>query len=175
MKEYLTYFTIHHIFRYNPPPLPHPPPPRHRPPKPHDFGHGFWMMGFLPLLLAAGALFTLHFGHHSIPNISVNVNTNTSSNSNIGSNFTIYLVNSTNNGRAVALGGGVTGLLGLSSILGTFSLFCPVHLPGQNIFCPGQNQICLRQNNFVNDKIFFVHDKNFVHSLKIIFALRKLV
>ena len=81
------------------------------------------MMGFFPLLLAAGALFTLHFGHHSIPNISVNVNTNTSSNSNIGSNFTIYLVNSTNNGRAVALGGGVTGLLGLSSILGTFSLF----------------------------------------------------
>ena len=52
---------------------------------------------------------------------------------------------------------------------------CPVHLPGQNIFCPGQNQICPRQNDFVHDKIFFVHDKNFVHSLKIIFALRKLV
>ena len=81
-------------------------------------------MGFFPLLLAAGALFTLHFGgHHSIPNISVNVNTNTSSNSNVGQNFTIYLVNSTsnnNNGRAVALGGGVTGLLGLSSISGWF-------------------------------------------------------
>ena len=52
---------------------------------------------------------------------------------------------------------------------------CPVHLPGQNIFCPGQNQICPRQNNFVIDKIYFVHDKNFVHSLKIIFALGKLV
>ena len=55
------------------------------------------------------------------------------------------------------------------------NFLCPVHLPRQNIFCPGQNQICPRQNNFVNDKIFFVHDKNFVHSLKIIFALRKLV
>ena len=37
-----------------------------------------------------------------------------------------------------------------------------------NIFCPGQNQICPKQNNFV-------HDKNFAHSLKIIFALRKLL
>ena len=54
-------------------------------------------------------------------------------------------------------------------------MFCPVHLPGQNIFFPGQNQICPRQNDFVNDKIFFVHDKNFVHSLKIIFALGKLI
>ena len=54
-------------------------------------------------------------------------------------------------------------------------VICPVHLPGQNIFCPGRNQICLSQNNFVNDKILFVHDKNFVHSLKINFALRKLV
>ena len=52
---------------------------------------------------------------------------------------------------------------------------CPVHLPRQNIFCPGQNQICPRQNNFVIDKAFFVHDKNFVHSLIIIFAWRKLV
>ena len=53
------------------------------------------------------------------------------------------------------------------------------HIPGPSArtkyFCPGQNQICPRQNNFVHDKIFFVHDKNFVHSLKIIFALRKLV
>ena len=56
-----------------------------------------------------------------------------------------------------------------------FQLICPVHLPGQNIFCRGQNQICPRQNNFVNDKVFFVHYKNFVHRLKIIFALRKLV
>ena len=52
---------------------------------------------------------------------------------------------------------------------------CPVHLPGQNIFCLGQNQICTRQNNFVQDKIFFVQDKNFVHSLEIIFAFGKLV
>ena len=57
----------------------------------------------------------------------------------------------------------------------SFVLKCPVHLPRQNIFCPGQNQICPRQNNFVHDKMFIVHDKNFVHSLKIIFALRKLV
>ena len=56
-----------------------------------------------------------------------------------------------------------------------FFTLCPVHLPRQNIFCLGQNQICPRQNDFVNDKIFFVHDKNFVHSLEIIFALRKLV
>ena len=58
------------------------------------------------------------------------------------------------------------------------NVFCPgqnIFCPGQNIFCPGQNQICPSQNNFVNDKIFFVHDKNLVHSLKIIFALRKLV
>ena len=103
------------------------------------------MMGFFPLLLAAGALFTLHFGHHSIPNISVNVNTNTSSNSNIGSNFTIYLVNSTNNGRAVAFGGGVTGLLGLSSILGTFSLFSNI----TTTYAP----------SFYRDKIIFVPDK----------------
>ena len=53
-------------------------------------------------------------------------------------------------------------------------MICPVHLPEQNIFCPGQNQICPRQINFVSDKIFFVDDKNFVHSLKIIIALRKL-
>ena len=51
---------------------------------------------------------------------------------------------------------------------------CPVHLPRQNIFCPGQNQICPRQNNFVNDRIFLVHKNFFVHSLKIISALRKL-
>ena len=43
---------------------------------------------------------------------------------------------------------------------------CPVHLPGQNVFCPGQNQICPRQINFVHDKIFFVQDKNFVHGSK---------
>jgi len=30
-------------------------------------------------------------------------------------------------------------------------------------------------NNFINDKILFVQDKHFVHTLKIIFALRKLV
>ena len=54
-------------------------------------------------LLAVGALFTLQL-HNSTPNISVNVNTNTSSNSNIGSNFTIYLVNSTNtNGRTLGM------------------------------------------------------------------------
>ena len=52
---------------------------------------------------------------------------------------------------------------------------CPVHLPGQNIFCLGQNQICPRQNKFVWDKIYFVQDKNFVHGLKIIFVLGKLV
>ena len=53
--------------------------------------------------LAVGALITLQL-HNSTPNISVNVNTNTSSNSNIGSNFTIYLVNSTNtNGRTLGM------------------------------------------------------------------------
>ena len=52
---------------------------------------------------------------------------------------------------------------------------CPVHLPGQIIFCLGQNQICPIQNKFVKDKIFFVQDKNFVHGLKIIFAFGKLV
>ena len=36
-----------------------------------------------------------------------------------------------------------------------FDFLCPVHLPGQNIFCPGQNQIYPKQNNFVNDKIFW--------------------
>ena len=53
--------------------------------------------------------------------------------------------------------------------------YCPVHLPGQIIFCLGQNQICPIQNKFVKDKIFFVQDKNFVHGLKIIFAFGKLV
>ena len=52
---------------------------------------------------------------------------------------------------------------------------CPIHLPGQIIFCLGQNQICPIQNKFVKDKIFFVQDKNFVHGLKIIFAFGKLV
>ena len=56
-----------------------------------------------------------------------------------------------------------------------FAHKCPVHLPGQNIFCLGQNQICPRQNKFVQDKIYFVQDKNFVHGLKIIFVLGKLV
>ena len=61
------------------------------------------MMGLLPLFLAVGALLTLQL-HSSTPSINVNVNTNTSSNSNIGSNFTIYLVNNTGNGRTTALG-----------------------------------------------------------------------
>ena len=51
--------------------------------------------------------------------------------------------------------------------------YCPVHLPGQNIFCPGQNQICPRQINFVHDKIFFVQDKNFVHGLKQVSSKQK--
>ena len=42
-------------------------------------------------------------------------------------------------------------------------------------FCLGQNQICPRQNNFVQDRICFVQDKNFIHGLKIIFPLRKLI
>ena len=50
---------------------------------------------------------------------------------------------------------------------------CPVHLPGQNIFCPGQNQICPRQINFVHDKIFFVRDKNFVHGFKQVSSKQK--
>ena len=63
-----------------------------------------------------------------------------------------------------------------SDILG-FNLLqsnkCPVHLPGQNIFCPGQNQICPRQINFVHDKIFFVWDKNFVHGFKQVSSKQK--
>ena len=51
--------------------------------------------------------------------------------------------------------------------------FCPVHLPGQNIFCPGQNQICPRQINFVHEKIFFVWDKDFVHGFKQVSSKQK--
>ena len=52
---------------------------------------------------------------------------------------------------------------------------CPVHLPGQIIFCLEQNQICPIQNKFVKEKIFFVQDKNFVYGLKIIFAYGKFI
>ena len=51
--------------------------------------------------------------------------------------------------------------------------FCPVHLPGQNIFCPGQNQICPRQINFVHDKMFFVRDKNFVRYKNLVHGLKQ--
>ena len=45
---------------------------------------------------------------------------------------------------------------------------CPVHLPGQNIFCSGQNQICPRQNNFVNDKIILSMTKYSLSMTKIL-------
>ena len=51
---------------------------------------------------------------------------------------------------------------------------CPVHLPGQNIFCPGQNIFCPGQNFFVPDKIIFVPDKiTFVPGLKAHICLGK--
>ena len=43
---------------------------------------------------------------------------------------------------------------------------CPVHLPGQNIFCTGQNNFCPRQN-------IFVPDKNFCPRLKSSYLLGK--
>ena len=33
---------------------------------------------------------------------------------------------------------------------------CPVHLPGQKIFCPGQNYSVLYKSDFVPDKKYFV-------------------
>ena len=47
-------------------------------------------------------------------------------------------------------------------------IICPVHLPGQNIFCPGQNQICPRQNDFVNDKIILSMTKYSLSMTKIL-------
>ena len=43
---------------------------------------------------------------------------------------------------------------------------CPVHLPGQNLFCLGQNLICPRQNDFVQDNIFFCPRQKFCPQLK---------
>ena len=39
---------------------------------------------------------------------------------------------------------------------------CPVHLPGQNIFCTRQNNFCPRQNIFVPDKKFCPKLKEYI-------------
>ena len=43
---------------------------------------------------------------------------------------------------------------------------CPVHMPGQNVFCLGQNQICPRKNDFVQDNTFFCPRQKFCPQLK---------
>ena len=50
---------------------------------------------------------------------------------------------------------------------------CPVHLPGQNIFCPGQNIFCTGQNNFCLRQNIFVPDKIFCPRLKSSYLLGK--
>ena len=70
--------------------------------------------------------------------------------------------------------------LKLNSEKNTLFDLCPVHLPGQNIFCPGQNIFCpgqnifcTGQNNFCPRQNIFVPDKNFCPRLKSSYLLGK--
>ena len=54
------------------------------------------------------------------------------------------------------------GMVTIPGNSGSVANLCPVHLPGQNIFCPGQNTFCTGQNNFCPRQNIFVPDKTFL-------------